>query len=50
MKPLLWVVAAMLVVAAVLLIAGVGQAGLWFAVIAVGVAIVVIDRARSHHV
>ena len=49
MKPLLWIVAAMLVFAAAMLIASVGEAGLWFAVIAVGVAVVVISRSRSHH-
>ena len=49
MKPLLWIVAALLVVAAAMLIAGVGQAAIWFAVIAVGVAVVLIDRSRSHH-
>ena len=49
MRLLLWKVAAMLILAAAMLIAGVGAAGLWFAVIAVGVAVVVIDRLRSHH-
>jgi hypothetical protein len=49
MKLLIWIVAAMLVLAAAMLIAGVGAAGVWFAVIAVGVAIVAIDRSRSHH-
>ena len=50
MKGLLWMVAALLMVAAAMLIAGVGEAGLWFALIAVGIAIVIIDRSRSHHV
>lgn len=49
MKALLWVVAVLLLLAAVMLIAGVGEAGLWFAVIAVGIAVVVIARSRSHH-
>ena len=49
MKALLWIVAAVLIVAGVMLIAGVGEAALWFAVIAVGIAIVVLDRSRSHH-
>jgi hypothetical protein len=49
MKPLLWTVAVLLVVAAAMLIAGVGQPGVWFAVVAVGLALVVIERLRSHH-
>jgi hypothetical protein len=49
MKVVLWLVAALLLIAAAMLVAGVGEAGLWFAVIAVGVAIVIIDRSRSHH-
>jgi len=49
MKPGLWMVAACLVVAAAMLIASVGNAGIWFAVIAAGIALVVIERARSHH-
>ena len=49
MNALLWVVAVLLVVAAVLLIAGVPNAGLWFAVIATGIAVVVINKSRSHH-
>jgi len=49
MKPLLWIVAALLVVAAAMLIAGVGAPGVWFVVVAVGVVLVVIERSRSHH-
>jgi len=49
MKLLLWTIAVMLLLAAAMVIAGIGEAGLWFAVIAVGVAIVVIERFRSHH-
>jgi hypothetical protein len=49
MKTLIWVVAALLLVAAVMLIAGVGEAGVWFGVIAAGIAVVIIDRSRSHH-
>jgi hypothetical protein len=49
MKPLLWVVAVMLVLAAAMLVADVGAAGIWFTVIAVGVAVVAIERSRSHH-
>jgi hypothetical protein len=39
----------MLLVAAAMLIAGVGEPAVWFAVVAVGVAIVIIERSRSHH-
>ena len=49
MKPLLWVVVPMLLLAAAMLVTGVGEAGLWIAVIAVGVALVVVDKFRSRH-
>ena len=46
MRNVLWVVAALLVFAAVMLVAGVGSAALWIAVIAVGIAVVVIVQSR----
>jgi hypothetical protein len=46
MTLLVWIAVALLVVGAVLLIAGVGAAGLWIAVIAIGLALVVIDRTQ----
>jgi hypothetical protein len=46
MTPLLWIAVVLLVVGAVLLIAGVGAPGLWIAVVAIGIAVVVIDRTR----
>lgn len=49
MKWLLWSAAVLLLIAAVMLIAGVGKPGLWFAVVALGVAVVIIERTRSHH-
>jgi hypothetical protein len=49
MKPLLWLAVPLLLLAAVMLIAGVGDAGLWIAVVAVGVALVAIDVVRSRH-
>jgi len=49
MKPMLCVVAALLLVAAAMLIAGVGEAGVWFGLIGAGIAVVIIDRSRSHH-
>lgn len=52
-RPLMWVAVALLLVGAVLLVAGVGAAGLWIAVIAVGIALVAIEgyrgRQRHHH-
>lgn len=48
MKPLLWLVAVALAVAAAMLIASVGDPIVWFAVVAVGVAIVIIERSRHH--
>jgi len=49
MKILLWIVSAVMVLAAAMLIADVGAAALWFAVIAVGIAVVVIVQTRAHH-
>jgi hypothetical protein len=46
MTLLVWIAVALLVVGAVLLIAGVGASGLWIAVIAIGLALVVIDRTQ----
>jgi hypothetical protein len=47
MKRLLWTAVPLLLLAAAMLIAGVGDAGLWIAVVAVGVALVAIDVVRS---
>ncbi len=49
MKPLLWLAVPLLLLAAVMLVAGVGDAGLWIAVVTVGVALVAIDMIRSRH-
>lgn len=43
---IVWTVAALLLVAAVLLVAGMGAAGVWIAVITVGIAVVVIVQNR----
>ena len=48
MKPLLWI-APLVLLAAAMLIAGVGDAGLWIAIVAVGVALVAVDVFRSRH-
>ena len=44
MTLLVWIAVALMVVGAAMLIAGIGAPGLWIAVIAVGIALVVIDR------
>ncbi len=49
MRMLLWVAAALMLFAAVMLVADVGAAALWIAIIAVGIATVVIAQARTHH-
>ena len=49
MASVMWIAAVLLVTAAVLLVTGTGPAGLWIAVIAVGIALVAIERARSRH-
>ena len=49
MKPLLWIAALVMLLAAAMLVAGAGDAGLWIAVIAVGVALVAFDLIRSRH-
>ena len=46
MAPILWVAVVLMLVGAAMLVADVGAAGLWFAAIAVGVAIVAIAQAR----
>ena len=45
-QPLTWIAVALLLTGAVLLVAGVGAAGLWIAVITVGIALVVMDGYR----
>src|SRR6476620_3802776 len=47
MKPLLWIAVPLLLIAAAMLVAGVGEAGLWIALVAVGVALVAVDVVRS---
>jgi len=47
MKPMLWVASVLMLMSAVLLVAGVGSSGLWIAVIAVGVALVAIERVGT---
>jgi hypothetical protein len=49
MKPLLWIAATLLLFSATMLLAGIGEAGLWIATVAVGVALVVAGVVRSRH-
>jgi hypothetical protein len=49
MNLLLWLAAALLLFAATMLIAGIGDAGLWIALTAVGVALVAVGVVRSRH-
>ena len=49
MSLLMWITAALLLVAAAMLVAGVGAPGLWIAVIAVGIAVVAIERVRRRN-
>ena len=49
MTLLVWIAVALMVVGAVMLIAGIGAPGLWIAVVTVGIAVVVIDRTRPRH-
>jgi hypothetical protein len=48
MNPLPWIAVLLLVTAAVTLVAGVGAPALWFAVVAVGVALVIVGRRPSN--
>jgi hypothetical protein len=49
MTPLVWMAVVLMVMGAVMLIAGIGAPGLWIAVVTVGIALVVIDRTRRRH-
>ena len=47
MKSVLWLDAVVMLTAAALLVAGVGAAGLWIAIIAIGVVVVVLLTRRG---
>ena len=49
MTLLVWIAVALMLAGAVMLIAGIGVPGLWIAVIAVGIALVVIDQTQRRH-
>jgi hypothetical protein len=46
MTLLVWIAVALMVVGAVLLIAGIGAPGLWIAVVTIGIALVAIDQTQ----
>ena len=46
MTPFLWTAVVLMLLAAVMLVAGVGASALWIAVVTVGIALVAIDRSR----
>jgi hypothetical protein len=46
MTPLVWIAVVLMLIGAVMLFAGIGAAGLWIAVVAVGIALVAIDQTR----
>ena len=46
---LVWIAVVLMIMGAVMLIAGIGAPGLWIAVVTVGIALVVIDRTRRRH-
>jgi hypothetical protein len=48
-QPLIWIAVALMLTGAVLLVAGVGAAGLWIAVITVGIALAATEGYRRHH-
>jgi hypothetical protein len=47
MRPLGWFAGVLLLVSAVMLVAGIGHSGLWIGVALMGIAFVVVERARS---
>ncbi len=48
MRSMLWIAAAVMVFAAAMLVADVGAAALWIAVITAGIAVVVNVQTRTH--
>jgi hypothetical protein len=48
MHPLLWIAVVLMIVGAVMLVAGVGASALWIAIITIGIALVAIDWTRGH--
>ena len=49
MTPFVWMAVVLMVMGAIMLIAGIGARGLWIAVVTAGIALVAIDRTRTRH-
>jgi hypothetical protein len=49
MRPIVWLAVALMLLGAIMLLAGVGVAGLWIALITVGIALIVIYELRGRH-
>ena len=49
MTPIVWIAVALLLVGAIMLLAGIEATGLWIVVITVGIALVVICELRGRH-
>jgi hypothetical protein len=49
MTPFVWMAVVLMVLGAIMLIAGIGPPGLWIAAVTVGIALVAIDRTRTRH-
>jgi uncharacterized membrane-anchored protein len=47
MLPLVWIAVALMLIGAVMLVTGVGAAGLWIAVITIGILLLVVDPTRT---
>jgi hypothetical protein len=47
MLPIVWLAAVLMLIGAVMLVTGVGAAGLWIAVITIGIGLLVADRTRT---
>lgn len=50
-SPVLWISVLLMLVGAVMLVAGFGAAALWIAVVTVGIALLIVDQTmrRRHH-
>jgi hypothetical protein len=47
MTPFIWIAVALLLIGAAMLVGGIGAPALWIAVIAVGIALITVDRIRA---
>lgn len=48
-QPLIWIAVALMLIGAIMLVADVGVAGLWIAVITIGIALVATEAYRHRH-